>query len=314
MVTALEGATVLVVHADHEDLCRTRRVLESAQFGVLTAASGKEALEVICAQPPLCVIIEEELDNPVSRSIIEELRADTIYGHLPVIAVISSEELLAGPDWSLLPADDYLVKPFTEQELISRINLAMARARRDRHANPLTGLPGNPTIMLEVDRRLRSGVGFAFAYVDMDYFKAFNDCYGFARGDEIIRMTARILVNTVKALDIPDACVGHIGGDDFVFLVPSAYTTDACERFLHDFDQIVVNFYDEEDRVRGGIDSVDRQGRPQHFPIMTCSIGVVDTSITEVSHIGELCTRVAEVKCCAKKVSGSNYLIDRRKR
>lgn len=312
MLTTADRATVLVIHPDAEELQCTREMLERARFDVVEARSGKEAVEAICARTPLCVVVEEDLSDAFNGSVLAELKADNVYGHLPVIAIVTSEEL-ERIDWHCVPADDFVLKPFTERDLVSRVSLSLARAQRDLHANPLTGLPGNPTIMLEAERRLRADVRFTFAHADLDSFKPFNDRYGFARGDEVIRMTARLLVNTVRATERNDTYVGHIGGDDFVFIAPPECAEEICEHFLRDFDQIVVNFYDEADRARGAIDSVSRQGQAQSFPLMTCSIGVIDTGYTPIKHIGDLCSRVAEVKSFAKKLPGSNYLIDRRR-
>jgi PleD family two-component response regulator len=312
VLTAVQGAPVLVVQADAAKARQLREPLASAGYNVLGAESGKDALELICAQPPACVLVGENLSSPASLALLSELRSDSVYGHLPIIAVIGEDTLLDAIDWNAVPADDFLSAPFAEPELLARVGLAIARTRRDRHANPLTGLPGNPAIMSEVDRRLRAARPFAFAYVDLDHFKAFNDRYGFARGDEVIRMTGRLLVNTVRAADPADCYVGHVGGDDFVFLVRPDRAVEVCDRFLHDFEQIIPNFYDEPDRMRGAIESIDRQGNPQRFPLMHCSIAVVDTAVTPIQHIGDLCSRAAEVKSFVKKIPGSNYFIDRR--
>jgi diguanylate cyclase (GGDEF)-like protein len=311
--TSVERAIVLVVHPDPDQLQRLSETLERADFEVVTAARGREAIEAICARPPMCAVIKEDFFNPLNASIVADLKADNVYGHVPILAVLEESEL-NGADWTRLPVDDYLVAPLSESELLSRVRLSIARIQRDIHANPLTGLPGNPSIMLQAERRIRTGLPFALAHADLDSFKPFNDHYGFARGDEVIRMTARLIANTIKSLDSPDTHVGHIGGDDFVFMVPPELADTACTRFLQDFDQIVMNFYDPEDIEQGGINSVNRQGVAQTFPIMTCSIGVVDTGQIPVQHIGELCSRLAEVKSFAKKLPGSSYLIDRRKR
>jgi GGDEF domain-containing protein len=313
VLTSVDRPTILVVYANSGERERVRDVLDSAGFDVATAGNGKEAVEAICARPPLCVVIEEDLSQSFEGSILAELKGDNVYGHLPIVAVLDPEEL-DGIDWRRLPADDYVVKPVYDRDLVSRVKLSMARAQRDIHANPLTGLPGNPTIMIEAERRLQAGTPFGLAHADLDSFKPFNDHYGFARGDEVIRMTARLLVNTVRALDSSDTHVGHIGGDDFVFLAPSDFVETVCRDFLRDFDQIIPNFYDPDDLMRGSIASVNRKGEAQTFPIMTCSIGVVDTATAAIQHIGDLCHRVAEVKSFAKKLPGSNYLIDRRSR
>jgi GGDEF domain-containing protein len=125
-------------------------------------------------------------------------------------------------------------------------------------------------------------------------------------------MTARILVNALNRLGSPDSYVGHVGGDDFVFITQPDLMPDACESVIRDFDAIIQNFYDEPDRSNGGIESVDRKGVEQKYPMMSCSIGVVDTQLGEIKHLAELSTRLAQVKFFTKKLPGSQYLIDRR--
>ncbi|MDX9973100.1 MAG: diguanylate cyclase [FCB group bacterium] len=313
MQPAADQETILLVHPDPVRRERLNDLLRRAGFDVATANNGKEAIEAICARPPRCMIVRENLAASPNGTVLPGMKSDTIYGHLPIVVLVDKDDL-EHVDWYCLPADDYLVEPVDELDLVSRVKLSIARIQRDVHANPLTGLPGNPSIMHAAEQRIHAHIPFALAHADLDSFKPFNDRYGFARGDEVIRMTARLLLNTVESLGCADTHVGHIGGDDFIFIVPSEWAETICQRFLQDFGQIIVNFYDPEDLERGGIASVTRKGDEQTFPIMTCSIGVIDTAITPVQHIGELSARVADVKSFAKKMPGSAYLIDRRKR
>jgi diguanylate cyclase (GGDEF)-like protein len=243
--------------------------------------------------------------------VLDAVKHDRAFGHLPVMIVLD-ETTRASISWASAICDDYLIRPLNADELLARVALCIARSHRDVNANPLTGLPGNLTIMREAARRLESGDPFAMGYVDLDHFKAFNDKYGFERGDQVLRMAARVLVNAVNRLGIAGAYVGHVGGDDFILMVPSAHTTQACAAIIRDFDTIVRDFYDDEDREAGEIRSKDRQGNPQTFPLMSCSIAVVDTESSDIRHVGELSARAAEVKKEAKRVDGSTYMIDRR--
>jgi GGDEF domain-containing protein len=276
-------------------------------------AEGHAGLECFFGQPPQCLIVRHGTLVRPGRSLLDEIKSDNVYGHLPVILVLRQDELDAGIEWMHVPADDYVIEPFTATELLSRIRMCWSRAQRDINANPLTGLPGNLTITFEAERRLKCGEPFAFGYLDLDGFKAYNDKYGFGRGDEGIRMTARVLVNSIRALNSHGTYIGHVGGDDFVFITPPDLMAKACERIITAFDLVVPDFYDEVDRKRGGIDATDRHGHPQHYPLMTCSIGAVDTVSTQITHIAELFSRVTEVKAFAKRLPGSNYIIDRRK-
>ena len=130
-------------------------------------------------------------------------------------------------------------------------------------------------------------------YVDLDYFKSFNDKYGFLRGDEIIKMTARLLTNSLRSLKSSEVFVGHIGGDDFVFIVPPERLDIVCKEIIKNFDLIVGNFYDEEDRIRGYIESKNRKGHPEKFPVVSVSIAVVSNEYRPVRHIGQVSTIAA---------------------
>lgn len=304
---------VLVVNGDASECARIETVLRGAGFGVKTATTAKGALDEFYAEPPRAVLVKHGITVEGGRLLVDEIKADNVYGHLPVILLLAREQLQQGIDWARLPADEYVVEPFADAELVARVRICLARAQRDINANPLTGLPGNLTVTREAERRLAGNEEFAFAYLDLDGFKAFNDRYGFSRGDEVLRMTARVVVNAVRSLGSESTYVGHIGGDDYVFITPSDLIAQACERVIRDFDLVIGDFYDEEDQRRGAIQSHDRQGNLQTFPITSCSIGVVDTRATRVSHIAELFERVSEVKTFTKRLPGSNYIIDRRK-
>lgn len=311
---AVAGRRNILVVDSGADSLTVAATLEKAGFRVRTARTSREGFDAIYTDPPQCLLIAYTPSGELGRDLLAEMKHDTFYGHIPVIAMLSPESLEQGVDWMETPADDYLVKPLTEKEIITRVQLCLARANRDIDANPLTGLPGNVAIMRDAETRISAAKPFAMAYLDIDAFKAYNDKYGFARGDEVLRMTARVLVNAIRSLNSPETHVGHLGGDDFVFITPSGMMQDACRRIVNDFDQIVTNFYDKEDRQAGGIQSVDRQGNMQRFPFLTCSIAVVDTEQTPVRHVADLSARAAEIKVYAKNLKGSNFVIDRRKR
>lgn len=303
---------VLLADPAQERRERLAQILRTNGFAVAECTSAQEALDAFYADPPQCVVVPLGMAGSNSDSLLLELKGDNVYGHIPVVVMLTPEELNAGVDWTHTPADDYLLEINSDDEIRARMRLCLARALRDVHANPLTGLPGNLTITRETDKRLAAGDKFAFAYLDIDHFKAYNDKYGFARGDEVLRMTARIVVNAIRAVNNPSTYVGHIGGDDFVFILPSDAVHAVCKRTISHFDLIVRDFYDEEDRKHGCIQSKDRQGNAQQFPLMGISIGAVDTSVSKVANTAEMFARVTEIKSFAKRLPGSNYIVDRR--
>ena len=212
--------------------------------------------------------------------------------------------------WDDLFVEDYLRRGDLEQDLLSRVFLALSRSERVVEINPLTRLPGNISINRQVEDRLQRGEVFAFAYADLDNFKPFNDKYGFSRGDEVIKITARLILNIVKSKQPRRSFVGHIGGDDFVFIMDAGLIEGACRDIIHAFDQIIPTVYDPEDREKGGVDSVSRQGMAGFFPFLGISIGVTNTAVRSFSHFGELTGAASEMKHFAKKIKGSSYSMD----
>lgn len=304
---------ILVVDHSAEACLPLVSALDAAGFRGVSAYTGTAILATIYADPPQCVILPHGLPSTSGTGLlVEQLKNDNVYGHLPIILTVDKKEV-DGLDWGHVPADDYVVRPFTDAELISRVRLCLARTTRDVNANPLTGLPGNISILREAERRLATGQPFAMAYADVDHFKPYNDKYGFARGDEVLRMTGRIIVNALSSLGSSETYVGHVGGDDFIFLAPPSMAMRACEEIVRNFDLIVPNFYDEMDRSQGCIHSFDRKGNPAVFSLMGLSIAVVDTHLSSIVHLADISSRAAGVKKVAKTIPGSNYIIDRRK-
>ncbi len=180
-------------------------------------------------------------------------------------------------------------------------------------ANPLTKLPGNLAIEKELLTRLNDTEKFSFCLVDLDNFKAFNDRYGYARGSDVIKWLAEVLSKIRADLATSDDFLGHIGGDDFVFICLPERVHAICNKIIEEFDRGIVNFYDPEDVKKGFIVSVDRNDNPAIFGIMTISIAVVNTDRTLIREPKEVALKVTELKQYAKTFAKSLYIMDRRR-
>jgi len=181
------------------------------------------------------------------------------------------------------------------------------------NANPLTHLPGSIAIESVLNHKLQEGTPLAFCQLDLSHFKAFNDRYGYARGNEVIQATAKILTEVVKSQGNEGAFVGHIGGDDFVVVTSPKRYEKICLAIIDSFDKMVHDFYDLEDRQRGYIQGETRQGQKVSFPIMTLAIAVVtnqDQRLQNHVQIGEI---AAELKSFAKSFPRSIFVVDRRR-
>jgi diguanylate cyclase (GGDEF)-like protein len=180
--------------------------------------------------------------------------------------------------------------------------------------NPLTHLPGGIAIENILKKRIDSGLLFAFCLIDLDNFKAYNDYYGYARGNQVIKNTAQIIENAVKKHGTDRTFYGHIGGDDFVVITSIDRYAKICRFIVNEFDKSVGELYDAEDLKQGAIIRISRKGVKKKFPIMTISIGVVTNRKRKLKHAVQVGEIAAEVKNYAKSKPGSLYFVDRRKK
>ena len=206
----------------------------------------------------------------------------------------------------------YIKKPVEEQYIYHTIKNLIRLISTNRRVSPLTGLPGNVQIHAELKKRVLNDEDFAVLYLDLDNFKAYNDVYGFVKGDEIIKFTAQTIVENIHKLKNNDSFVGHIGGDDFVAIISETNYDDVCQNIMGEFDRKVVEYFTEEDRNRGYLEVVNRKGVLEQFPLTSISIGVVEVDSGRFDNILEIGEIGAQVKNNAKTVMGSSYVINRR--
>jgi len=180
-------------------------------------------------------------------------------------------------------------------------------------ANPLTHLPGSVAIENVLNKRLKEKIPLAFCLLDLSHFKAFNDRYGYARGNEVIRAVARIVTEVVETQGSGGAFVGHIGGDDFVVVTSPEWYEKICLAVIDSFDKMVLDFYDVEDRQRGCIQGETRQGQRVSFPIMTLAVAVVTNQYHPLQNHVQVGEIAAELKNFAKSFPRSIFVVDRRK-
>jgi GGDEF domain-containing protein len=190
-------------------------------------------------------------------------------------------------------------------------NLVRIR-EEDKGANPLTGLPGNNVIIGKIDEWIRSGHEFAVIYADLDNFKAYNDRYGFSKGDDAILFTRDCFVEAAGRFGDASTFVGHEGGDDFVIVSAFSNWEEVCKGIIAAFDGGVKQFYSDADAKQGYIDSVDRQGKKVRFPLMSISLAVASNHFRKITDHRMIVSVAAEMKKFVKKTEGSVYAIDRR--
>jgi diguanylate cyclase (GGDEF)-like protein len=306
------GGSVLVVD-DDPFIARLLQIeLRAAGYDVRIANDGRQALELAREECPQLVLADVMMPNMDGFELTRQLRQDSRTASVSVIMLTArglSADKLEGFS---VGADDYIVKPFDTPELLARIRGVLRRATELRRQSPLTGLPGNVKIEEEIEGRVRAGAQFAILYADLDHFKAYNDHYGFMRGDQAIQHTAALIEEVAHEAGGPGAFIGHVGGDDFVVVCDAKDAEGIAELLARRFDQAVPALYDAGDRERGHIDLVNRRGEQQQFPFLSISIGIATTERRSFGHFAEAVAVATEMKSFTKGTAGSSWAVDRR--
>jgi diguanylate cyclase (GGDEF)-like protein len=311
--TAVPGGGSVLVVDDDPFIARLLEIeLKAAGYEVRVAGDGRQALELARDRCPELVLADVMMPNMDGFELTRQLRADSRTASASVIMLTArglSADKLEGFS---VGADDYIVKPFDTPELLARIRGVLRRSKEMRQQSPLTGLPGNVRIEDEIESRVRSGADFAVLYADLDHFKAYNDHYGFMRGDEVIQSTAALILEAAGEEGGGGTFVGHVGGDDFVIVCGADDAERLAELVVRRFDEAVPSLYDDEDRRRGHIVVTSRRGEEQRFPFLSLSIGVATSARRRFRHFAEVVAIATEMKRFTKSAPGSSWAIDRR--
>ncbi|MFA6003701.1 MAG: response regulator [Elusimicrobiota bacterium] len=308
MSTPQPANKILIIDDDSEIRALLQNILEGAGYRVDMAPDGRAGLDKVMKDAPDLLILDVEMPVMNGWEVVKHIKGHNILRHLPILMLTSlsqSANKIYGLD---LGADDYLTKPFDIKEVLARVRSALRRSSADLEANPLTRLPGNSCIEREIVARIQDGGPLSVLYADLNNFKAFNDRYGFPRGDKIILEIARILVMHAQ----PGDFVGHVGGDDFIVISTPERSEEYSRRVIKDFDAVAPTYYDPEDQARGGIDIANRHGQTTFFPFVGVALGIVTNEHRPLDSIGQIGGLGAEMKHFAKAPGKSSYAFDRR--
>jgi diguanylate cyclase (GGDEF)-like protein len=305
-----------ILIADDEPNLRTalRALFERYEFEVLSAEDGQEAYDIAQRERPDVIVLDVMMPRMDGREACRRLRAHYRTRHIPIIlltAMGTEDDKLAG---LVGGANDYVTKPWTGRELVQRVKNHMAWSNSQRAVSPLTGLPGNLSILAERQSRVDAGQAFAQIFLDLDNFKAFNDRYGFPRGDTAIKAAAETVVEVVETKGQPGDFVGHIGGDDFQVLTEASRGEDLAEAIKEGLDRRLPTLYEAEDREQGFVRVLNRRHELENFPLMSVTLAIAVFNPEAGAHLAQVDDALRELKQYGKSLTGSVVVSERRRK
>ncbi len=302
---------VLVVSDDEVVARFLQHDLRNEAYEVDVLDDGALTLDRAMTTRPDLVLLDLSRHGCNGVDVVRRLRAHPPTASLPVILLTDKSDPADKVVGLTAGADDYVVKPFDTLELIARIAGTLRRTADIRALSPLTGLPGNHRIDVEVASRSAAGAPYALCHFDLDEFKGFNDVYGFQRGDDLLLLLAACLQRAVSKMGQPVPFLGHVGGDDFVVVCTPEQAEPLCAEALADFEALSVAKYDPQDAARGHLVVVDRRGDVRQLPMATVSVGVAFDRLGD-RDFRAVITAATEMKKVAKDNEGSYIAVDRR--
>lgn len=285
--------------------------LAKESLDVVRVEHADDIMRMALRSRPRVVIFDARDGASSVAEASRRLKTDSYTAIVPSAIICGSGEALFVEACGTL-ADEVIPDATVASEVAARLDLMLRRSDRDTEVHPSTRLPGTTTIESEITRRLEAGEQFAVCYADLDFFKEYNDRYSYRDGDRVIRILATILHDVVKGVCGERGFIGHIGGDDFIFIIPSAAVPEVCGEIVAVFDLLVPHQYSEHDQRAGYYFGKDRRGHLHRVPLMTLSIGVITNSRRKFTTAVEVSNLASEMKSYAKTLPGSVYSVDRR--
>jgi GGDEF domain-containing protein len=285
--------------------------LERQRSPTVVVESGDELMAMALRGRPRLVLFDARTGDTEALDACARLKKDSYTGIVPTLVISRAGiDVIAGSFDA--GADEVIPDGMSDAEAVRRLDSLLSRSNRDLGVHPSTRLPGAAAIEAEIARRLAATSLFAVCYADLDHFKEYNDRYSYNEGDRVIRILAMLLHDVVKGTCAEDSFVGHIGGDDFIFIIPYDFIAEICGEITSIFDLLVPYQYSEPDRRAGYFFGKDRRGVLDRVPLMTLSIGVVTNAQRTFKEARQVSRLATEMKTYAKTQSGSLYAIDRR--
>lgn len=279
------GRKILILHRDSLPRKRFEEIFQREGYHLEWASTLPSDED---SSPDLLVLFN--LSEEISK-----IRENLLLQGVPLFFITEKP-----PDQFVFEGVDLLLPPLPPEGLLLQVKAYQRRMEWERSRNPLTGLPGGEAIEKTLLEWIERRSGWVF-YVDLNDFKAYNDCYGFKEGDRVIVILAKMLIGKVRERFPKGSFVGHIGGDDFLFLTREE--EGIGDEIAFEFDRRISQFYTERDLKNGYISSLDREGRRQRFSLMTLVLTGHSLADPKISSVEKLSKEIARLKKLAKSKS-----------
>jgi diguanylate cyclase (GGDEF)-like protein len=304
---------IYIIDDDKEVMKNLENSFKDEKDFIFKSVSTKKINEALNSIPSLIIINEESIGRKVI-DVANAIRCNEDNSITPILVLTNSKNKKHRIDILKTEVEFTIKKPIDNDYLYFTIKNLIRLLSKNRGVSPLTGLPGNIQIQAEIKKRILNKENFIVMYFDLDNFKAYNDTYGFLAGDEIIKQTARSIVDNINNKVQNHSFIGHIGGDDFVAIIDSENYEEICQDIIIEFDKVVLDYYTKEDRERGYLKVPNRRNVMEEIPLVSISIGVVVAYNDRFNNALEIGEVGAQVKHLAKLTQGSAYAINRRKK
>jgi len=303
---------IYVVEDNEKLTSKLKKIFENEKEYVFTKVSSKNVADEIKTIPDLIIIDEDNITTDIIE-VCKNIRNNNENSITPIVVISSTIDKEHRLDILKCNVEYFIKSPMDDEYIYYTIRNIIRLMSSNRKVSPLTGLPGNVQIQVELRKRILKKEEFVVLYFDLDNFKEYNDTYGFLKGDEVIKFTAKTILKTMHNYKVEGTFVGHIGGDDFVGIIPNVDYEKLCQDIIAIFDTNIKEYFLQEDIERGYLEVENRKGVVEQFPITAISIGVVSVRPGEYDNPLEIGEVGAQVKHLAKTQIGSAYAINRRK-
>jgi GGDEF domain-containing protein len=289
-----------------------RHWADTREFPLVVLQDPEEVHAIVLRGFPAFLFVDFDATGSEGVELVRTLKRDPFTAIVPAVILSARHDPAQVEGWFAAGVDEVVSRLFSPAEQRARIDAILTRTERDVSVHPSTRLPGTTEIERAIRRNLDAGGEFAVCYADLDHFKEFNDRYSYYDGDRVIYILSRILHDVVKGVLGVQGFVGHIGGDDFIFVIPLSDVNQVCTEIIAVFDTLIPLQYNDQDRRAGYFFGKDRRGQLHRVPLMTLSIGIVSNRSRKFTHPAQVSELATEMKSYAKTLPGSVFVVDRR--